>query len=243
MDATTGLVNDRARWYQPQTGGFTSRDPAFATTDTAYTYSGDDPINNSDPTGLDTSGSSSTYTTYTIDGVPVELNCNPDQPSCVSQNAWIFSWASSYQQQQCEIQQAEAQQQQEAETLRSIEYAQEQIELIAEGKVAAPSSNGGFWSNVNIVQGLEGGANFIEGFGNSKLGTVDFATHLLSFGQVNLNLHIRPLPFNSSNPYVSTDYQAGSNVGTIYGFVPGSPEADLLASSIYYHILKMRLGF
>ena len=51
-DTTTGLVNDRARWYQPQTGAFISRDPAFAQTDTAYTYAGGDPVNGSDPTGL-----------------------------------------------------------------------------------------------------------------------------------------------------------------------------------------------
>jgi RHS repeat-associated protein len=51
-DATSGLVNDRDRNYQPQTGGFTTRDPAFATTDTAYTYAGGDPVNGSDPLGL-----------------------------------------------------------------------------------------------------------------------------------------------------------------------------------------------
>ena len=51
-DASTGLVNDRARFYEPQTGSFTTRDPAFASTDTAYTYTGGDPVNNSDPTGL-----------------------------------------------------------------------------------------------------------------------------------------------------------------------------------------------
>lgn len=51
-DTTTSLVNDRARWYEPQTGGFTTRDPAFASTDTAYTYSGGDPVNEGDPSGL-----------------------------------------------------------------------------------------------------------------------------------------------------------------------------------------------
>ena len=51
-DASTGFVNDRARWYQAQTGEFTTRDPAFASTDTAYTYAGDDPVNEKDPTGL-----------------------------------------------------------------------------------------------------------------------------------------------------------------------------------------------
>ena len=49
---SSGLSNMRARWFDPQTGGFTSRDPAFAATDTAYTYAGDDPVNESDPTGL-----------------------------------------------------------------------------------------------------------------------------------------------------------------------------------------------
>jgi RHS repeat-associated protein len=51
-DAATGFVNDRARWYEPSNGGFTTRDPAFSQTDTAYTYAGDDPINSNDPTGL-----------------------------------------------------------------------------------------------------------------------------------------------------------------------------------------------
>lgn len=44
----------RARWYQAQTGGFTARDPDFAGTDTAYTYAGDDPVNEADPSGLST---------------------------------------------------------------------------------------------------------------------------------------------------------------------------------------------
>jgi len=50
-DASTGFSNLRARFYEPQTGGFTTRDPAFSSTDTAYTYAGDDPVNESDPSG------------------------------------------------------------------------------------------------------------------------------------------------------------------------------------------------
>jgi RHS repeat-associated protein len=50
-DATTSQVNDRARWYEPETGGFTARDPDFSTTDTAYTYAGDNPVNENDPSG------------------------------------------------------------------------------------------------------------------------------------------------------------------------------------------------
>jgi RHS repeat-associated protein len=51
-DQASGLSNMRARFYQSQTGGFTTRDPAFALTDTAYAYAGDDPINGDDPLGL-----------------------------------------------------------------------------------------------------------------------------------------------------------------------------------------------
>jgi len=50
-DASTGLVNDRARWYQAQTGEFTTRDPDLSSTGTAYAYAGDDPVNSSDPDG------------------------------------------------------------------------------------------------------------------------------------------------------------------------------------------------
>ncbi|HXB37152.1 MAG TPA: RHS repeat-associated core domain-containing protein, partial [Acidimicrobiales bacterium] len=52
-DATSGLTNDRARSYDAATGTFTTRDPAFAQTDTAYGYANGDPVNGGDPTGLD----------------------------------------------------------------------------------------------------------------------------------------------------------------------------------------------
>jgi hypothetical protein len=90
------------------------------------------------------------------------------------------------------------------------------------------------------VDGLKGGANFIEGFGNSELGTINTVVHYGTFGNVNLNLHISPLPFGSCNPFVTSDYYAGQNVGTIFGFVPGNPAADLAATSIYAGILKYR---
>ncbi len=47
-----GLVDMRARWYEPQTGAFTTRDPDFAATDEAYAYADGDPVNSSDPTGM-----------------------------------------------------------------------------------------------------------------------------------------------------------------------------------------------
>ncbi|MGA2037596.1 MAG: RHS repeat-associated core domain-containing protein [Acidimicrobiales bacterium] len=51
-DPSSTFSNMRARWYEPETGNFTTRDPAFASTGTAYTYAGDDPVNTNDPTGL-----------------------------------------------------------------------------------------------------------------------------------------------------------------------------------------------
>ena len=43
------LIN---RYYDPATAQFLTVDPAVATTNAPYTYAGDDPVNNSDPTGL-----------------------------------------------------------------------------------------------------------------------------------------------------------------------------------------------
>jgi RHS repeat-associated protein len=54
-DPSTGFSDMRARWYAPQTGEFTTRDPAFTSTDTAYAYAGNDPINQTDAYGLCTS--------------------------------------------------------------------------------------------------------------------------------------------------------------------------------------------
>jgi RHS repeat-associated protein len=48
---SSGFSNMRARWYQAQTGQFTTWDPAFNQTDQAYDYAGGDPVNNSDPSG------------------------------------------------------------------------------------------------------------------------------------------------------------------------------------------------
>ena len=41
-----------ARYYDPSTGQFLSVDPAIALTETPYSYVGDDPVNEADPSGL-----------------------------------------------------------------------------------------------------------------------------------------------------------------------------------------------
>lgn len=51
-DATTGLQYLRARYYDPTTGQFLSRDPIEEVTGAAYAYAAGDPINRVDPTGL-----------------------------------------------------------------------------------------------------------------------------------------------------------------------------------------------
>jgi RHS repeat-associated protein len=66
VDPTTGLYYARARWYNPSTGGFITQDPSQAETN-LYGYAGDDPISESDPTGLAPGGSFPSTTCNTGD--------------------------------------------------------------------------------------------------------------------------------------------------------------------------------
>jgi RHS repeat-associated protein len=52
-DPDTGLVYLRARYYDPQTAQFLTRDPLEATTQQPYQYVGGDPLDARDPSGLD----------------------------------------------------------------------------------------------------------------------------------------------------------------------------------------------
>ena len=51
-DAESGLIHLRARYYDPSTAQFLTRDPAVATTGQPYSYGDDNPTNEVDPTGL-----------------------------------------------------------------------------------------------------------------------------------------------------------------------------------------------
>lgn len=51
-DAESGLIYMGARYYNPATAQFLTRDPAYAQSESAYGYAGNDPIDNLDPTGL-----------------------------------------------------------------------------------------------------------------------------------------------------------------------------------------------
>ena len=51
-DQASGLYYLRARWYDPVTGAFMSLDPKVASTLEPYSYSANDPLNATDPSGL-----------------------------------------------------------------------------------------------------------------------------------------------------------------------------------------------
>ncbi len=53
QDTATGFYDMRARWYNENTGAFTTRDPAFSRTDEAFAYATGDPVNSIDPMGLE----------------------------------------------------------------------------------------------------------------------------------------------------------------------------------------------
>jgi RHS repeat-associated protein len=52
VDSESGLLYQRARYYDPAAGQFITRDPLEVTTKAAYSYVGDDPLNGMDPLGL-----------------------------------------------------------------------------------------------------------------------------------------------------------------------------------------------
>jgi RHS repeat-associated protein len=60
-DAITGLLYLRARDYDPETGQFLTVDPALDSTHQPYAYSGNDPVTNTDPTGLDAQSDAELY--------------------------------------------------------------------------------------------------------------------------------------------------------------------------------------
>ena len=51
-DPETGLIYLRARYYDPTTAQFLTRDPLDASTRSAYGYVGNDPLDGSDPSGM-----------------------------------------------------------------------------------------------------------------------------------------------------------------------------------------------
>ena len=51
LDPVTGIAQDGARWYNSSTGTFLTRDPAQSSPN-LYCYCGNDPIDQTDPSGM-----------------------------------------------------------------------------------------------------------------------------------------------------------------------------------------------
>ncbi|WP_284440282.1 LamG-like jellyroll fold domain-containing protein [Streptomyces vilmorinianum] len=93
-DSSTGEVNMASRWYQPGTGGFTSRDtwqldPNPSVQANRYTYGNASPMNGIDPTGhsvLDCFNPSFSRSKLGIFGFAARLTVSP---FCVGWETWI----------------------------------------------------------------------------------------------------------------------------------------------------------
>ncbi|MFJ3795421.1 RHS repeat domain-containing protein [Streptomyces sp. NPDC090088] len=95
-DTTTGLTDIGAREYDPTIGRFISLDPVFEATSPqelgGYTYAGDTPVTESDPTGLEScyphfcSGSNGTYGTYHSQNDPASKDYKGSSHYCDTHN-------------------------------------------------------------------------------------------------------------------------------------------------------------
>jgi RHS repeat-associated protein len=82
-DPYTGLQYDTARYYDPQTAQFISQDPLVDITGQAYSYAADNPINNTDPSGLDS-------ITWGLEGSArnaAACQSDPSSPACAGTGA------------------------------------------------------------------------------------------------------------------------------------------------------------
>jgi RHS repeat-associated protein len=55
-DAESGLIYMRARYYDPATGQWLTRDPIAALSQVPHNYADNDPLNATDPSGLSSCG-------------------------------------------------------------------------------------------------------------------------------------------------------------------------------------------
>jgi RHS repeat-associated protein len=93
----SGTYDMRARYYDPNTGEFTSTDPYLAQTDQAYGYAGYDPVNSSDPSGLCASSRGGFVNTNSGPNVIYNGPCpNPNSPNFVAQVQQAIAGIRSY---------------------------------------------------------------------------------------------------------------------------------------------------
>lgn len=87
LDIETGLYYLRARFYDPGTGQFISRDPITPLTRSAYAYVSGDPVNQTDPAGLCNQGGASgvVYGLFSGDNTPCDPQGSPVGPLSILQ--------------------------------------------------------------------------------------------------------------------------------------------------------------
>ncbi len=77
--------NMRARWYDTQSGVFTSVDPAVSSTNQPYQFANGDPVNNSDPSGMYTQSCPSQGD---VSGI---FTCVAEEPVSGFQGGWVYT--------------------------------------------------------------------------------------------------------------------------------------------------------
>jgi RHS repeat-associated protein len=96
-DAESGLYFNRARYYDPVLGRFISEDPiGLAGGINPYAYAGNDPINNTDPSGLCSRVIPGAGKILNFRGEMFGLLIQPDTPCEEEQLAWNAFWQSRW---------------------------------------------------------------------------------------------------------------------------------------------------
>jgi len=187
QDPTTGLTNLGAREYQPTTGRFLNTDPIINPGDpqqwNAYAYSDNDPVNLSDPTGMDCTGNGaepdqcgSGGPTGTSDpcgnGVYAD-GCNPNNPGTSGDtngptanpcDATCQNQATATGDAEAAADAAAAAQQARQNRIRNLELQikQEEKTLLASMSACAPEPMGRFGDCINALNSAGSGTLELE---------------------------------------------------------------------------------
>jgi RHS repeat-associated protein len=106
VDAESGLEYLRARYYDPATGQFLSRDPIVSMTRSPYAYVHDNPLNALDPAGLwslnplddiqqaagDVAGAAKTVTDNVARGAETVVTYSYDHSAGIAAGCSLFAW-------------------------------------------------------------------------------------------------------------------------------------------------------
>lgn len=97
LDKDTGYYYLRARWYDPATAQFTSVDPKLLTTNLPYAYTAGNPLQYTDPLGLDALSDVGSFSLGALDGLSGGLSTwavNAIKPGTIDTCSSAFKWGS-----------------------------------------------------------------------------------------------------------------------------------------------------